>query len=65
MDWEVGVNRCKLSHLEWISNGVLLYGTGNCVQFLGIEHDGGMIGEKECVYMTGSFYCRAEIGTTL
>ena len=39
MDKEFGVSRCKLLHLEWISNGVLLYSTVNCVQFLGIEHD--------------------------
>ena len=24
MDWEFGVSRCKLLHLEWISNEVLL-----------------------------------------
>ena len=24
MDWESGVNRCKLLHLEWISNVILL-----------------------------------------
>ncbi len=29
MDWEYGVNRCKLLHLEWISNEILLYSTGN------------------------------------
>ena len=29
MDWESEVNRCKVSHLEWISNEILLYGTGN------------------------------------
>ena len=23
-DWELGVNRCKLFHLEWISNEILL-----------------------------------------
>ena len=28
-DWEFGVNRCKLLLLEWISNGILLYSTGN------------------------------------
>ena len=31
MDWEFGVSRCKLFHLEWISNEVLLYSTGNYV----------------------------------
>ena len=25
MGWESGVNRCKLLHLEWISNEILLY----------------------------------------
>jgi len=40
MAWEFGVGRYKLLHLEWISNEVLLYGTGNYVQSLGVEHDG-------------------------
>ena len=31
MDWEFGVNRCKLLPLEWISNEILLYSTGNYV----------------------------------
>ena len=31
MDWESGVNRCKLLSLEWISNGILLYSTGNYI----------------------------------
>ena len=31
MDWESGVNRYKLLPLEWISNEILLYSTGNCI----------------------------------
>ena len=31
VDWESWVNRCKLLHLEWISNEILLYRTGNCI----------------------------------
>ena len=31
MDWELGVNRCKLLPLEWISNEILLCSTGNYV----------------------------------
>ena len=30
-DWEFGVNRCKLLHLEWISNDILLFSTGNYI----------------------------------
>ena len=41
MDGEFGVGRCKLLHLEWISNEVLLYSTGNSIQSLCIGHDGG------------------------
>ena len=32
MDWEFGASRCKLLHLEWISNEVLMYSTGNYIQ---------------------------------
>ena len=35
MDGEFGVGRCKVLHLEWISNEVLLYSTGNHIQSLG------------------------------
>ena len=31
MDWEFGVNRCKLLPSEWISNEILLYSTGNSI----------------------------------
>ena len=32
MDWESGVGRCKLLHLEWINNKVLMYSTGTYIQ---------------------------------
>ena len=32
IDWEFGVNRCKLLHLEWISNETLLYNIGNYIE---------------------------------
>ena len=41
MDWEFGVDRCKLLHLEWTGNEILLYSTGNYIQSLVMEHDGG------------------------
>ena len=39
MDWDFGVGRCKLLHLEWVDNKVLLYSIGNNIQSLGLEHD--------------------------
>ena len=33
MEWEVGVNRCKLLYMEWINNKVLLYSTENYIQY--------------------------------
>ena len=35
----LGVSRCKLLHLDWIDNEVLLYSTGNYIQSPGIDHD--------------------------
>ena len=38
-DWEFGVSTCKLLHVAWISNEVLLYSKGNDIQSLVMEHD--------------------------
>ena len=35
MEWEFGINRCKLFHSKWIDTKVLLY-----IQSPGIDHDG-------------------------
>lgn len=32
-DWEFGISRCKLLYIEWINNNVLLYSTGNHIQY--------------------------------
>ena len=40
MNWESGVSRCKLLHLEWINNKALLYSTGNYIQYSEINHNG-------------------------
>ena len=45
MDLEFEVSRCKLQHLKWISNEVLLYSTGNYTKSLVIEYS------KKCIYM--------------
>ena len=46
MDWEFGISRCKLLYIEWKNNKVLLYSTGNYIQYPGINHNG-----KECIYV--------------
>ena len=48
MEWEFGVSRCKLVYTEWIKNKVLLYSTGNYVQYLVITYN-GKESEKEYV----------------
>jgi len=53
MNREFGISRCKLLHLEWISNEVLLY---NHIQSLGIDHDEGKYKKGMC--MKGSPYSR-------
>ena len=66
MDWELGVSRCKLFHLEWINNKVLLYSTGNYIQPLQRDHDGRKCKKKNVyIYKTGSLCCTAEIGIIL
>ena len=47
-DWEFGVSGCKLLHLEWIDNKVLLYSTGNYIQSSGIDHDGKQYKKRIC-----------------
>ena len=52
MDREFGVSRCKLFRLEWISNEVLLYSTGNYIRSFGVKHDGRHYEKKNvCVYI--------------
>ena len=50
MDWEFGISRCKLLYIEWINNKVLLYSTGNYIQYPVINHNGKDY-EKEYIYV--------------
>ena len=50
MDWEFGISRCKLLYIEWINNKVLLYSTGNYIQYPAINHNGKEY-EKEYIYV--------------
>ena len=40
MEWEFGVRRSKLLNIEWINNKVLLYSTGNYIQYFLINRNG-------------------------
>ena len=68
MDWDLGISRCKLIYIEQINNKVLLYSTGNCVQYIVITCN-GKESEKEyiCVfvYISDSLYRAPETNTTL
>ena len=48
MDWESEVSGCKLLYIKWINNKVLLYSTGNYIQYPVINHNGKEY-KKECV----------------
>ena len=63
MDWEFGVGRCKLSYLEWIHSKVLLYSTGNYIQYPGVNNNGKE--HKKRMYELDESLCTAETGTTL
>ena len=49
MEWEVGVSRCKLLYIEWINNKVLLFSTGNYIQYPVTNHNGKEY-KKECMH---------------
>ena len=71
MDWEFGDSRCKLLHLEQISNEVLLYSTVNYIANLlgqAMMEDNIRKGMYMCVCVyiyvyTGSLCSVAEVGT--
>ena len=51
MTWEFGVSRCQLLYIEWINNKVLLYSTGNYIQYSVINHNGKEYIYKKNIYM--------------
>ena len=40
IDWEFGVSRCKLVYIGWINIKVLLFSTGNYIQYPVTNHNG-------------------------
>ena len=68
MEWEVGVSRCKLLHIEWINNKVLPYSTESYIQYPMINHDGkeySLKKKKVYICITESLCCTAVINITL
>ena len=64
MDWKSGISRCKLLYIEWINNKILviLYSTGNCTQYLVINHSGKQY-KRMHICITELLSCTAEINT--
>ena len=65
LNWEYGPSRCALTYTEWI-NKVLLYGTGNRIQYLQTIVEKNM---KKNIYTyshtTESLCCTPESNTAL
>ena len=60
--------RGKLLHIGWINNKVLLYSTGNCIQYPVIKDNGKEYEEEYTniyVHVSESLCRTAEINTTL
>ena len=64
MDWEFGISRHKLLYIKWI-NKVLLYSTGNYIQYPGINHNGKEYKKNIYICITESLCCTVEINTAL
>ena len=48
-DWEFGISICKILYAERMNSKVLLYSTGNYIQYPIINHNGKEY-EKECMH---------------
>ena len=46
-DWEFGISRRKLLYIGWIKNKVLLYSTGNYIQYPVANHNGKEYGNRK------------------
>ena len=49
MDWEFGISRCKLLHIEWINQKALLYNLGSYIQQPVINHNGKNMKKNVCL----------------
>ena len=64
MEWEFGFSRCEVVYIEQINNKVLLHSIGKYNRYPVINHKGKEY-EKECMSITKSLGCTAEINTNL
>ena len=64
MDWDFGISRGKPACIGWKNNKVLLYNTGNSIQYP-MRNRNGKEYEKEYICITESLCCTEEINTTL
>ena len=62
MDWKFGISRCKLLYMGWINNKILLYSTGNYIQYPVTNHNGKEY-EKEYIYVYESFGVQQKLTT--
>ena len=64
---EFGIDRNTLLYLKWITNNVLLYSTGDCVQCYVAAWMGGEFGGRmdTCMCVTECLCCAPETITTL
>ena len=58
-DWSLELADEIYLYIEWIKNVVLQYGTGNSIQYLGINHNG-----KQYICQAESICCTAEMNYT-
>ena len=65
MAWIFGVSKCKPVYIEQINNKVLLYSTGNYIQFLVISNNGKEYKKRMCIYVYELLCSTAEINVTL
>ena len=66
MEWDFGVSRCKLLHIEWINNKVLLYSSGNYIQYPKINHNGKeYLKNNVYICIAESLCCTTDINTAL
>ena len=63
LNWEFGISRCKLVQRKQINNKVLLYSTGNYIQYPVINHNGKEYEKEIYICITELLYCIAVINT--